>query len=371
MPQMDGAPRWLKSHGGPEISGIASDSAGRVWVTQSGKQTLLLTQNGELLWARPFGERVALAVTAQGGAYVAGAFEGSASFGAARLDSHGEHDVYVVHISNEGEVLGAFALGGPEDDSLESLSVDAAGAVVVSGLGLGTQKLSADGDVIWQKPYSGRVAVDGNGDVLLTGALTADTDFGGGMLHSRGGSDVLLVKLSATGEHLYSMSFGDEGQQQRGEQIAVDSAGNVLLAGTFDGNIDFGAGPLSLPSDACSADAWCLTFGFIAKLSSEGRALWSASLGPLREVGGLVADASGGAILSAASPGGVRPFRLTWLGAFDGRGRERWHRAEWPDTGIGSGRALALHGCERLIWGLSARPSLEAEEQSYIAAWGS
>ncbi|HVY29693.1 MAG TPA: hypothetical protein VHB79_24205 [Polyangiaceae bacterium] len=365
---MVSAPLWLESHGGPEISGIASDSAGRVWVTQSGKQMLLLASSGELVWKRPFGERIAL--TATGEAYVAGTFEGSVSFGAAQLTSQGSRDVYVLKISNEGEVLGAFAVGGPEDDSLESLNVDAHGDVFVSGAGLGTRKLSPNGDVLWQKPYSGRLALDTHGDVLLTGELTADTDFGGGVLRSRGGADVLLVKLSATGEHLLSVSFGDEGEQQRGQQIAVDSAGNVLLAGTFDGSLDFGAGRLSLPSDACSADAWCLTFGFITKLSGDGRALWSTSLGPLREVGGLVVDGSGGAIVSAASPGGVRPFRLTWLGAFDGDGRERWHRAEWPDTGIGAGRALAVQGCERLIWGISARPSLEAEEQSYIAAWG-
>lgn len=359
----------LQSYDGPEITGIAGDSAGRVWVTQSGKRALLLAPNGELLWSRPFGERVALAP--DGGAYVAGAFSGGASFGGAELSSRGERDVYLLQLSDAGEVLRAMALGGAEDDALESLRVDTRGDVVVSGLGIGTLKLSSRGDVLWQKPFRGQLALDADGAVLLTGALTTDQDFGGGVLSSRGGSDVLLVKLSPNGEHLFSRGFGDAGTLQQGEQIAVDRAGNVLMAGTFDGTLDFGAGPLTLPSDACSADAWCMTSGFIAKLGSDGRALWSVSLGPVRAVGGLVVDASGGPVVSAALPGGVRPFRLTWLGAFDAQGCARWQRSEWPATGIGAGHALDVDGSGRLLWGLSARPSLEAEEQSFIATLGS
>jgi hypothetical protein len=360
---------WLQSYDGPEITGIASDSAERVWVTQSGKRTLLLAANGELLWSRPFGESIALAPG--GSAYVAGAFSGSARFGDVSLSSRGERDVYLLQLSDAGEVLQAFTLGGAEDDALQSLRIDDSGNVVVSGPGIGTQKLTPRGEVLWQKPFNGQLALDAHGAVLLTGALGADRDFGGGVLSSRGGSDVLLVKLSPAGEHLFSRSFGDAGAQQQGEQLAVDADGNVLVAGTFDGSLDFGVGALTLPSDACSADAWCLTAGFVAKLDPDGRALWSTSLGPVRAVGGLIVDASGGPVVSAALPGGVRPFRLTWLGAFDAQGCERWQRSEWPATGIGAGHALSAGGTGRLLWGLSARPSLESEEQSFVAVLGS
>ena len=44
--------------------------------------------------------------------------------------------------------------------------------------------------------------------------------------------------------HLWSVSFG-ELERQESWSVAVDGAGNVLLTGLFEGTVDFGGGPLT------------------------------------------------------------------------------------------------------------------------------
>jgi hypothetical protein len=71
------------------------------------------------------------------------------------------------------------------------------------------------------------------------------------------------------GSHLWSKSFGDV-QDQQGEGVATDAAGNVLVAGTFLKAVDFGGGALS-------------NFGgpelFIAKLDPDGNHIFSKRFG--------------------------------------------------------------------------------------------
>jgi hypothetical protein len=141
----------------------------------------------------------------------------------------------------------------------------------------------------------------------------------------------------------------------------------VVIAGVFDGSLDFESGALTLRPDACSSDAWCNTFGFVAKLDRSGTAQWSRQLGPMRSIPGAAADSRGNVVLSGALPGGVRPFRNTWLSSVDAQGTTSWSRMEWPETGIGSGHAVAIDHCDNVLWSLSARPDLESEERAYVA----
>ncbi len=58
--------------------------------------------------------------------------------------------------------------------------------------------------------------------------------------------------VHAPGEHLWSARFGDAGAQV-GNAVAVDAFENVIVAGNFDGTIDFGGGALTSAGsyDAC------------------------------------------------------------------------------------------------------------------------
>ena len=365
VPRNPGSPRWIQSFGSLEITSVAFAPAGEVLLAQSGAQTSKLTSDGSLIWSRPFGALVA--TTADGRIYIAGTFIDSVTLGAEQLQSRGGRDVYVAELDADGVVLSAVALGGSEDDDVQSLVVDVAHGLVVSGQGLGMVKLDASGEVLWQKPFFGELSLDSQGNVIATGALLGSQDYGAGRLDSRGGSDVFVVKLSPRGETLFSLGFGDAGTLQRGEGVAVDRHDNVIVTGTFDGSLEFGAGVLSVKPGACSADAWCLTSGFVVKLDPSGHALWSMSRGPMRALPGVATDGYGNVFVSGALPGGVRPFRQVWLGAFDAEALQLWQQTAWPETGVGAGHDIAVNDCAELVWSVSARPSFEAEEQPYVA----
>lgn len=345
-----GTPLWLQSYDPIEISGVAADTKGNLLLARSNYETRALGCDGTPLWSVPFGARVA--VDDADNVYVAGSRDGTAFV--AKLDSSGAL-LYQTEMSVSGSV------------EMESLAVDGSRRVAVSGSGLGTSALDATGQVLWNQPFSGHLAFDATGNLWLTGALEGSREFAGTTLTSRGGSDVLLLQLAPDGSLLSARGFGDEGTQQRGEAIAVDAAGDVLLAGTFDGSLDLGAGTLTHRPQTCSPDAWCVTSGFVSKLDPRGNARWAISLGLTRAVPGVAADAHRDIAVSSVLPGGVRPFRRPRVALFGPDASPLWERAEWPDTGIGAGHGITFDANQDVIWSLSARPSLELEEQPRLA----
>jgi hypothetical protein len=121
------------------------------------------------------------------------------------------------------------------------------------------------------------VAVDGAGNVFVTGSIQGTVDFGGGPrqpadMNSMGKDyDVFLLKLDAQGRHLWSKRFGDAGNQF-GKAVAVDAQGNVFLFGDFSGSIHFGGMTDALLSGGAS-DL------FAANFDSQGNPLWSKRFG--------------------------------------------------------------------------------------------
>lgn len=345
-----GTERWLRHYDALPISGIAADHRGNLVVARSGAETLALGCDGQVRWSVPFGDRVA--VDGEDSVYVAGTRAAGA---------------FVVKLDSEGNVLYDAALPAETGATVESLAVDSAQNVAISGALLGTAKLDPSGALLWSRPLEGRVAFDLEGDLWLAGALEGTAQLGSTALVSAGGSDVLLLELAADGALVSAHRYGDEGLVQRAEAIAIDGAGNVLLAGTFDGVLDFGAGPVEHQPQSCSTEAWCVSSGFLAKLDPQGGALWSVSLGLTRAVGGLAVDASGDIAVSSTLPGGVRPFRRPELAVVGPDAERRWQKSDWPGTGVGAGRAAVFDANHDVIWGVSARPSQQLEEESYLA----
>src|SRR5204862_6501119 len=78
------------------------------------------------------------------------------------------------------------------------------------------------------------VAVDSDGQVLVAGQFSGQIDFGGGALTSAGGPyDIFVTKLSsATGRHIWSQRFGGIGSDVANSVVA-DAAGNALLTGSL------------------------------------------------------------------------------------------------------------------------------------------
>ncbi|NIM06461.1 MAG: hypothetical protein GTN65_12825, partial [Armatimonadetes bacterium] len=132
------------------------------------------------------------------------------------------------------------------------------------------------GDAVNDGGYS--VAVDGSGNVLMTGTFYGIVDFGGGPLESThwpwlepiDSSDAVLAKFSPAGDHLWSVNLGGTANEN-GRAVATDAAGNVIVAGTrfsYEVNYDGGVGKGFAYSDV-----------FLAKFSPTGEYLWSGVYG--------------------------------------------------------------------------------------------
>ena len=124
------------------------------------------------------------------------------------------------------------------------------------------------GDSAYQAVDS--LAVDAAGNVLVSGTLKGTIDFGGGPLVAAGVSDVFVVKLDSAGNHLWSKRFGAASSYEDSTQIAVSSAGDVAVTGSVTGTVDFGGGPLV---GAGGGNA------FVIKLDAAGTHLWSRRFG--------------------------------------------------------------------------------------------
>jgi chitodextrinase len=120
-----------------------------------------------------------------------------------------------------------------------------------SDLAFVTVLTQASGQHMWSTRFGGStlsdsvivnaVAVDANGNVVITGQLEGRANFGSTVLTSSGDRDIFIAKYSSSGAYQWSKRFGDTGSDI-GYGIGVDTSGNVLVIGQFQGTVDFGGG---------------------------------------------------------------------------------------------------------------------------------
>jgi fibronectin type 3 domain-containing protein len=226
-------------------------------------------------WSRRFGGASSdiaetVAVDATGNIAAAGYFQGSADFGGGALTSAGGNDAFTARYDANGNHLWSRAWGGASDDRATGVAVDGAGSVLTTGTFTGSVsfggpllpntggadifvvKTLASGAHSWSKGFgtgasvpesSNAVAVDGSGNVLLTGSIVGGVDFGGGPLNGNGSYDAFVTKLRSDSTHVWSKRYGAL-YDDRGWGIAADPTGNVYVTGDYYLSIDFGGGAL-------------------------------------------------------------------------------------------------------------------------------
>jgi len=261
------------------------------------------TASGAYVWARHFGGTglvvgQGVAVDAAGNVAVTGYFTGTADFGGGPATSAGSYDIFVAKLAAaDGAPLWSKRFGSANDDIGYAVAVDGGGNLLVTGYFRGTvdfggatlvsmygginvfvAKLAgADGALVWSRGFWNTsasigygIAADGAGNVVVTGSFSGRINFGGLDLTSAGGHDVFLVSLSPDGTHLWSKRFGGT-DFDRGYAVAADRSGDIAVAGLFTYTADFGGGPLT---SAGSSDI------FVAKFAgADGAHLWSKRFG--------------------------------------------------------------------------------------------
>ena len=234
---------------------------------------------GEVLWARSGGgpavdEALAAAVDAAGNAYVAGSFNGTATFGAFTVASAGGGDLFVARYDPNGQALWARSGGGPDLDFGNGVAVDAAGNAYVTGLFAATAQFGAftltsagpehdvfvvkhapTGEVLWARRGGGPgfdrgfgVAAEAGGDAYATGLFLGTATFGTATVTSAGAEDVFVVKYSAAGDVVWVQRAGGS-LADVGADAATGGGGFVYVTGQFAGTAQFGPSTLTSAGD--------------------------------------------------------------------------------------------------------------------------
>jgi hypothetical protein len=289
-----GAHLWSKQFGGTYDDGglgIAVDGSGNVLVTgyfygnvdfgggeltSGGGYDIFVAKfsgvDGAHMWSKRFGATSydhgnGIAVDASGNVLVTGFFNGTVDFGGGSLVSAGVDDIFVAKFSGvNGAHVWSKRFGATWYDNGNGIGVDASGNVLVTGFFYGTVNFGggplasagsydvfvakfsgASGAHLWSKRFGDYsddaglgIAVDGSGNVLVTGYFYGNVDFGSGPLPNGGGDDIFVAKYSGVdGNPLWSKRFGGS-SDDTGASVAADGSGNVLLTGSFNSIVDFG-----------------------------------------------------------------------------------------------------------------------------------
>lgn len=265
--------------------------------------------NGNFLWVKGINGSInfwSMNIDTIGNLYITGAFAGTVNFnpglGTSNLTSNGSYDIFILKLNNDGDLLWAKSIGGPDIDYGQGVNIDLLGNVYVTGFfggivdfdpGNGTSnltsngnedifilKLNNNGSLSWAKSMGGisqdkgfSIILDTFNNIYTTGAFegTVDFDPGNGVsnLTAIGSSrDIFIQKLDNNGDLIWVKSIGGASSSS-GHSIGIDVFGDVYVAGHFDGTVDFDSG-----SGVTNQTAIGPNNIFLLKLNDSGTFSW-------------------------------------------------------------------------------------------------
>jgi hypothetical protein len=116
------------------------------------------------------------------------------------------------------------------------------------------------------------IAVDKDGSNLLVGTFAGTAQIAGATLQSAGGTDIFVVKTKPDGAVAWAQRFGGR-LDDAGTSVAVDPDGNIVIGGTFQGELVFGTERLAPQFRSPELRAI-----FVAKLDPSGKPLWARQI---------------------------------------------------------------------------------------------
>jgi hypothetical protein len=273
------------------------------WVTAPGGKTdifvLALDSSGTTLWARHFigtlGNDVgeAIAVDAAGDVYVAGKYYGDVDFGDGPVPpgASGSGAFVAKYAGDDGELLWVQTAvdGAPQ---ILGLAIDQNGDVVLTGrfgdaTTLGTwdltggdvaalvAKLEGDsGDVVWAWGSTGYVAfgsaiaVDGNNRIVVAGSSYGTFDLGCGPIGSGSTMDIFIAAFDEDGDCVWSDPYSGPWYDEV-EGLTVLSDDSIVMVGLFGQTLSFGGDLMTSLG----------TSAYVVRFDEDGVHQWSADHG--------------------------------------------------------------------------------------------
>ena len=278
-----------------------------------------INSDGEWQWAKRADgvgreKGTSVDIDINGDIYVSGHFEGDITIGEKNLISSDGFDVFLAKFDSNGKIIWATKGGGSGNDYSQNLIVSNSMKIYVIGQYRGTTTFggnsltngglhstnfgdsfifSLDGNVGVNNEYTYNlpitkigssvavltksIAVDVDGNALVIGTFQGPTTFGNILLStSTNGLDVstFVAKLSKNGEWMWAIQVGDTSE---GEDIKVDTSGDIYITGRFKGNFaSFGDLYLSSTPKNNQYNNYDI---FVAKLNAIGQFQWVMSAG--------------------------------------------------------------------------------------------
>jgi hypothetical protein len=234
---------WARNWGGtvsfPIEPSVATDGSGNAYITgafgatvdfdpgsgldshtSNGGDDVFLSKfepSGNFAWARTWGgsendEGCSVSIDSSGNAYLTGRFEETVDFDpGAGVDNHsakGSYDVFLSKFELSGNFIWARTWAGSSTDVGEAVAIDASGNPVITG------------------SFGGAV----------------DFDPGAGIdNHTSNSIDAFLSKLDSNGNLIWARTWGGEGED-RAYSVAIDGSGNLYITGAFEDTADFDPG---------------------------------------------------------------------------------------------------------------------------------
>ena len=237
-----------------------------------------------------------VATDASGFVYVTGVYYGLVNFGSNTLISAGGADIFVAKYSKDGDLLWAKSGGGPQSDQVHDIAVDGSGNVYITGGYFGTAtfgtappitsagsydifvaKYNTNGEIQWLNSAGGAeddmgrgIAVGGSqDDVYVTGSYRHNATFGGSPTSTVNGYHTYIAKYNNAGNFQW-VNTETGADYDSGLDIAVDGSGYLYITGMYSGTINLGNITLTA---AGSMDT------FIAKYDGSSNWEWAQSVG--------------------------------------------------------------------------------------------
>ena len=261
-------------------------------------------------------------VDSVGNTYITGHFRQTVDFGGGNITSGGHRDIYVLKVDSTGAFVWVQTYGSTSNlaDRGLDIDIDSSSNVYITGYFQGTVdfgngditasggsdifvlKLDSSGAFQWVYTAGGAgndngkgIAVDTDGNILLTGIFSQTVDFGGGTVSSEGEFDFFVLKLNSAGAYQWVYTAGSNNDDE-GLSIDTDSNNNSFITGYVESVIDFGVTHNFYGNSEIGPSADI----FVLKLNSEGVPQWANRYGQCQtEIGnGIAVDSSGNSYIT-------------------------------------------------------------------------
>jgi hypothetical protein len=302
-------------------------------LNQIGQQDAFIEKfdkDGNVLWGLNFGGALydginKIITDAYDNIYAVGYYRGNVDLNPDMVDQdlvtlHGLYDMFIVKYNKEGEYIWGHGIGGLKEDGIFSIALDIMGNIYVTGHFNGTvdfdgtpagvmeisssfdsddgflAKYNSDGEISWvfriggsDGDFSKEVAVDNDGNIIVTGTFEGTINFGDGFINAADGTnpgwpkegDAFIAKYNNGGDLIWAKSIvGDDGPNggydNSVNSLVIDDDNNIYVTGLIYGKGDFDMDYIDEHIDTSFSDY----ASYFAKYNSDGDYIWSHTTAP-------------------------------------------------------------------------------------------